>query len=322
MNDGPFERQKIIADFCTFALHSNDLDAVLAEACRLVGKAFGTGPAAVVAANGRGTAEDGTAALGAAASAAIILPGGATFGTLQIDAAELPSPNEQDRQFLATFALILGPIIDRLVTAAARNQTEERYRLIVESAHDYAILQTDTEDRITDWLPGAEAVFGWSAEEIVGQQADILFTPEDRAAGVPRREVDAARRIGITTDIRWHVRKDGSRVFIDGSVTALRNRDGSLGGFQKVGKDATDQRLEESRQQFMLNLADELRTLADSGEIQNAATRCIAEHFGVTRLITVPSMRWPRAQRSWRIMPRPGTRAWQVVTNRATTAGW
>src|SRR3712207_8476157 len=53
--------------------------------------------------------------------------------------------------------------------------------LIVENARDYAILVADPEDRITDWFAGAEAVFGWTAEEAVGQSSSILFTPEDRA---------------------------------------------------------------------------------------------------------------------------------------------
>ena len=92
----------------------------------------------------------------------------------------------------------------------------------VELREDYANFITDAEDRITDWLPGAAAVFGWSAEEVVGQSAAILFTPEDREAGQPEKEIETARREDYVPNTRWHLRKDGSRVFIEGSVRALQ----------------------------------------------------------------------------------------------------
>ncbi len=50
---------------------------------------------------------------------------------------------------------------------------------MVENARDYGIFMTDPDDRITDWYAGAEAVYGWTAEEAVGQLAAIIFTPED-----------------------------------------------------------------------------------------------------------------------------------------------
>ena len=119
---------------------------------------------------------------------------------------------------------------------------EERLRLIVESARDYAIFTTDPQDRIVDWAPGAAAVFGWSAEEATGRPSAVLFTPEDRETGVPEREAEAARREGAAPNVRWHVRKDGARVFIEGSVTALREADGSVRGFLKIGQDVTERR--------------------------------------------------------------------------------
>src|SRR3712207_6671469 len=111
-----------------------------------------------------------------------------------------------------------------------------------EGARDYAIFTTDREDRIVDWAPGAAAVFGWSAAEAVGQPSAMLFTPEDRQAGLPEREVGATRREGAAPNVRWHVRKDGARVFIEGSVTVLRQPDGSVRGFLKIGQDVTERR--------------------------------------------------------------------------------
>lgn len=127
----------------------------------------------------------------------------------------------------------------------ALGATEERFRTIVAAARDYAIFLTDPQDRITDWLPGAEAVFGWTAQEVIGQPGAILFTPEDREAGLPQAEVTTASQDGSAPNVRWHLRKDGTRVFIEGSVVALRNEAGELRGFQKIGQDVTKRHLAE-----------------------------------------------------------------------------
>ena len=118
-------------------------------------------------------------------------------------------------------------------------RSEERLRLILESAKGFAIFTTDADGIINSWHGGAAEVFGWSEAEILGQMCDVTFTPEDRAAGVPQGEQETARREGIAPDIRWHLRKDGSRVFINGAMHALR--DGKVNGFLKIGRDMTAQ---------------------------------------------------------------------------------
>nr|WP_281352067.1 PAS domain S-box protein [Microvirga makkahensis] len=141
------------------------------------------------------------------------------------------------------------------------HRQEESFRLIVENTLDYAIVLTDAEDRITEWTPGAQAVFGWTADEIKGQYSAILFTPEDREAGEDRKEIETARREGFAPNVRWHLHKDGSRVFIEGVVRALRESNGELRGFLKIGQDVTEriqaeERLRESERHAKLLLAE------------------------------------------------------------------
>jgi PAS domain S-box-containing protein len=142
-----------------------------------------------------------------------------------------------------------------LTSEAALRETAERYRLIVESALDYAIFTIDGERRVTSWPPGAQAVFGWRPEEIIGQLVDITFTPEDRAAGAPEWEVGVARSTGHAPDVRWHVCKDGEGVFIEGSLRPLNDGNGIPTSFVKIGQDVTDRRraeaaLRESEERF------------------------------------------------------------------------
>ena len=178
----------------------------------------------------------------ALANVPIRVPGGEAYGLLQVDATEPRDFGDEDTEFLRTYATILGPVIDRLRQVSALRATEERFRLGVENAHDHAIFTCDLEDRIVDWYTGAQTVFDWSAEEAVGQPAAIIFTPEDRAAGVDAVETAMAAREGSAPNVRWHVRQDGSRVYIEGMTTSLRAADGSLIGFLKIGQDVTARR--------------------------------------------------------------------------------
>src|SRR3546814_12298928 len=72
-------------------------------------------------------------------------------------------------------------------------QGNERFRLIVENARDYAIILSDPNDVITAWMPGAAAVFGWSEEEMLGKPISSIFTPDDRANGIPEQELKIGR---------------------------------------------------------------------------------------------------------------------------------
>jgi PAS domain S-box-containing protein len=162
-----------------------------------------------------------------------------------VDDTEPHEFTRADIEFLRTYASVLGPVIDRLFKVSELHASEERFRLTVEAATDYAIFVTDAEDRITDWLPGAATVFGWSAQEAVGEPGALIFTPEDREACRPEWEVETARQEGHAPNIRWHLRKDGSRVFIEGAVRALHGPDGGLVGFLKIGQDVTARRATE-----------------------------------------------------------------------------
>lgn len=128
----------------------------------------------------------------------------------------------------------------RLAEGRAR-QSEERLRLLIDSAIDYAIFAIDQTGRIDFWNSGAERMFGYTADEAVGRDFALLFTPEDRAAGVPQAEMARARQDGRASDERYHLRKSGARFYCSGLTMLMR--DGS--GFVKVARDLTE--AEESR---------------------------------------------------------------------------
>ncbi|MES2759363.1 MAG: response regulator [Pseudomonadota bacterium] len=126
---------------------------------------------------------------------------------------------------------------------AALRARDERIRLILDSTRDYAFIGTDVERNITEWEGGATDILGWDAAAALGRPADMIFTPEDRVAGVPDAEAARARDSGRALDRRWHLRRDGSRFFADGVMVPLRDDAGKLRGYAKIFRDVTAEKL-------------------------------------------------------------------------------
>ena len=118
--------------------------------------------------------------------------------------------------------------------------SEERISAVVESATGHAVIEMDFDGRITGWSSGAERLLGWTAAEAVGQAGALIWTPEDRAAGLPEREIRIATDAGSAAGDRWYLRRDGTRFWGSGHLTPLRN--GRPRGYLKVLRDRTAER--------------------------------------------------------------------------------
>ncbi len=129
-------------------------------------------------------------------------------------------------------------------TRRALKQAETRYRQTFESVTEFGVVVTDKAGVITEWNTGAERIFGWSADEICGQDAERFFTPEDRAIDRVGFEMSTSLREGSAVDERWHLRKDGSRFYASGNMMPLMGDDGEHLGFIKIVRDRTDQHLD------------------------------------------------------------------------------
>ena len=113
------------------------------------------------------------------------------------------------------------------------------YRLQVQELEDYAFFLSDVAGRIITWNKGVEVAFGYKEEEFVGQNLGLIFTEEDRTAGIPESEMTIAAENGRSVDIRWHQRKDGSRAYMTGILKALRDERAKLIGYSKICLDDT-----------------------------------------------------------------------------------
>jgi PAS domain S-box-containing protein len=157
---------------------------------------------------------------------------------------------------------------------------ESVFRKMVEAATDFSILLLDLDGRIAMWNAGAQAIFHYTADEVIGREFDILFTAEDRQNGAPARELATARNEGRADDTRWHVGKDGRWRFMDGVTMPFRADDGRIAGFTKFGRDLTDRQRTERRLAAQLALTNLLNEELPLEQTARRIMETICENLG------------------------------------------
>jgi two-component system CheB/CheR fusion protein len=182
----------------------------------------------------------------------------------------LPYRTTDDR--IEGVAITFLDITTRRQAELRARDEEERLRVLIDSAVDYAIFTMTGEGIIDSWNVGAQRMFGYAADEIVGKHSGTLFTQEDRAAGVPQEELRTAARDGRASDERYHLRRDGSRFYCSGVTMRL----GESLGFAKIARDLTSQReaelaLQEAHAGLEARVQQRTRALQDENQRRGAA---------------------------------------------------
>ncbi|WP_287127705.1 response regulator [Candidatus Cyanaurora vandensis] len=154
-------------------------------------------------------------------------------------------------------------------------QSEEKFRLLVESVQDYAIFSLDVAGQVVSWNRGAERILGYTEAEALGMPATQFFSPEDRH--LAQRELETALSNGQTHSEYWQVCKDGSRFLANSVVTPLRV--GTVRGFAKVMRDITGARLLEQERARILVLEKQARAIAERAQREAEATNRIKDEF-------------------------------------------
>ena len=145
-------------------------------------------------------------------------------------------------------------------------ESEDRFRLLLEGVEDYAIFMLDPRGNVASWNLGARRIKGYDASDIIGKHFSMFYPEEDRRAGKPEQHLRDAERTGRLEEEAWRIRKDGSRFWANITITALRDENGNLYGFAKVTRDATQRKqaqelLRQSEERFRL-LVEEVRDYA------------------------------------------------------------
>ncbi|HTH97019.1 MAG TPA: EAL domain-containing protein [Stellaceae bacterium] len=163
-------------------------------------------------------------------------------------------------------------------------ESERRFRILVEGVKEYAIYLLDPKGVVTNWNAGAERITGYVAEEIVGRHFSCFYTDEDLIAGDPDKMLSTALATGRCEVEGWRVRKDGTRFWAVVVAQPIHDENGILMGFAKITRDVSVHRanrikLEQARNNLDRALANMSQGLClfDANERLVLANRRFAE---------------------------------------------
>ena len=240
-----------------------------------------------------------------------IVTGLAAQAAVAIDNARLHHTNrreiaarKQAEQELQTINQSLEERAEKRAQELTQSQTrledtERRFRLLVESVTDYAIYMLDPEGHIINWNPGAVRAKGYSREEVVGRHFSLFYTPEDQAAEIPRKALRSALETGKFEAEGWRVRKDGSRFWASVVINAINDADSRVLGFAKITRDLTERRAadERARQAQKMEGVGQL-TGGVAHDFNNLLTIIIGNLETLQRNLSAPASDFDRLQRS------------------------
>ncbi|HET9987978.1 MAG TPA: PAS domain S-box protein [Kofleriaceae bacterium] len=176
----------------------------------------------------------------------------------------VPPEEGADRRYV----LVTRDLTERRRASDERSQEDNKFRVLVENARDYAIFMLDTTGHIASWNEGAQRIKGYSAREIIGQHFSKFYLDEESRTGKCERELETAMREGRFEEEGWRVRKDGTRFWANVMIAPLRDDRGTHLGFSKITHDLTERRAAEldrlslARAQEALRLRDEFLSIA------------------------------------------------------------
>jgi PAS domain S-box-containing protein len=182
------------------------------------------------------------------------------------------------------YVSVLRDVTERVIHEAAVRQSEERYRLLLQSAvFTQAVYMLDVNGIIESWSDGAERITGYSAQETIGQHYSKLFTREDIEQGLPARQLLIALTTGQFDIEAWRQRKDGSRFFARVSIRPVYREDGTLRGFAKMTHDMTTERVEREQREIIIEAAPNGMMIIDEAGKISLANAELERMFGYPR---------------------------------------
>lgn len=220
-----------------------------------------------------------------------LVVGGETFGTLSFGARDRTSFSDEHLALMRTVAEQVSVALERRQNKVAMEESEGRFRSVLENALDAAYRRDLVADRYDYMSPVIETITGFPADEFAALPMNEVLDrihPEDRSH-VLERIAEGEQTGSLTCDYRF-MRKDGRYIWMSDTAKVTRDADGRALYRSGIVRDSTELmeamrelKAAQQRQSFLLRLSDRLAPLKDAVEVQLAAAQAIAEHLGADR---------------------------------------
>ena len=230
---------------------------------------------------------------------------------LSVSSAPVRDANNKTICVVGTFF----DITQRRLAEQSLAEAKQRLQLLVESATDFAIFAVDSSGKVLTWNSGAERILGWTESEIVGKPSEIMFTPEDRAAGVCEGEIREALETGRANDERWHLRKDGSRFWANGVMATMVGPSGKAHELVKIMRDGTESKAAEERLRAAIADAERASAIAEDASRAKDEFISVVSHELRTPLNTIRL--WTRMLANDKLPPKDRQDGVQMITRAA-----
>ncbi|GIW57422.1 MAG: hypothetical protein KatS3mg083_367 [Candidatus Dojkabacteria bacterium] len=130
-------------------------------------------------------------------------------------------------------------------TIKLQKKLQEKERLfqeMVDNSHGFAIYVMNKKGKIISWNKGAESVYGYTRKDVIGSDCYKFYPKEEQEKKRPQSLLQQAIEEGKADYEGWHVKKDGSFIWVHGTITAVRNKQGRIVRFVKITHDITQRR--------------------------------------------------------------------------------
>ena len=155
-------------------------------------------------------------------------------------------------------------------------------RFLIDSVKDCAVYLLDAVGCVVNWNAGAERLCGYPEASVLGQSVELFYTPEDRAQGVPERELQLARNGTIELD-GWRVRRNGSRFPAQITISPRTDAAGAPCGFACVTRDLSSRHQLEERFRLIIDFAPNAMVMVDGKGVIEMVNLQTERLFGYAR---------------------------------------
>ncbi len=163
------------------------------------------------------------------------------------------------------------------------------YEHFLKEIKDYAIFMLDIDGNVISWNQGAERIKGYTESEVLDKHFRIFFTEESKSSCLPEKLLNTAAASGRAEYSGWHMRKDGTKFYGNGIITANFDKEGTITGYTKITKDLTlfeenSEKLRQSERKFryLIESAPDSMIIVDGNGIINLVNRQTISLFGYT----------------------------------------